>query len=80
MGRVGLMRNARALHFRRTSSVWTLGMTTLLTVSVVLLVRLALGIFSLPVSNDSPNRTTEAEERRLVEEPSLATRRTAAEM
>ncbi|CAA6673528.1 unnamed protein product [Spirodela intermedia] len=49
----GLMRNSRPYQWRRSSSRWTLVLTVLLTLSVVLLLLLALGIFSLPVSSDS---------------------------
>ncbi|CAA7391456.1 unnamed protein product [Spirodela intermedia] len=50
----GLMRNARAFTFRKSSSPLQSMVTILLFISVVLILRLALSIFSLPVDRDSP--------------------------
>ncbi|MQM19227.1 hypothetical protein Taro_052228 [Colocasia esculenta] len=76
----GLMKNAkaRALHFKRASLTWTLGMALLLLLSVVLVMRLAVSIFSLPVSTDPPKRNTAAE-RRLDEAASVGVHGRAAE-
>ncbi|CAA6656024.1 unnamed protein product [Spirodela intermedia] len=54
----GLMRNARAFTFRKSSSPLQSMVTILLFISVVLILRLALSIFSLPVDRDSPRSTT----------------------
>uniref|UniRef100_A0A1D1YH63 procollagen-proline 4-dioxygenase n=1 Tax=Anthurium amnicola TaxID=1678845 RepID=A0A1D1YH63_9ARAE len=52
----GPVRSSRGFHSRRSSSLWTLVLAMLLMLSVALLMLLALGIFSLPVSSDSPKR------------------------
>ncbi|MQL99552.1 hypothetical protein Taro_032274, partial [Colocasia esculenta] len=71
----GPARNPRAIHGRRpaqSSSPWTLVLAMLLMLSVVLLMLLALGIFSLPVSSDSSSKGGHAVERRLEDDAPAA--------
>ncbi|MQL84773.1 hypothetical protein Taro_017292, partial [Colocasia esculenta] len=68
----GPLRSARAFPGRRPRSLGTLVLATLLTLSVVLLLLLALGVLSLPVPSGT-GKPSAAVERRL-EDASLATK------
>ncbi|KMZ71666.1 hypothetical protein ZOSMA_178G00550, partial [Zostera marina] len=47
-------RNVRGILRRRSSSPWTVVLGILLMLSMSLLILLSLGIFSIPISSDSP--------------------------